>query len=114
MKPNFGMPGQTMIPASTAVNASASLSTTQPTKPDTTATTTKPNTWSNVKGVNISLDLLGKPAPKQARPTMNQLQGSQSFPHAMAAMNLNSGGAMTQSSQMTLQGMTNSQIYPGQ
>jgi len=44
----------------------------------------------------------------------SQLLGSQSFPNAMAAMNLNSGGAMTQSSQMTLQRMTNSQIYPGQ
>ena len=36
---------------------------------------TKSNMWSDVKGVDISLDLSGKKASKPAAPSMNQLQG---------------------------------------
>ena len=39
------------------------------------ASTSKANMWSDVKGVDISLDLLGKKATKPVAPSMNQMQG---------------------------------------
>ncbi|XP_078488574.1 uncharacterized protein LOC100183269 isoform X3 [Ciona intestinalis] len=62
----------------------------------------KPNTWSNMKGVDISLDTLGKSKPKPIQPSMNQLQGGYNQPPqipintAMAGMNINQPNMMSQ------------------
>lgn len=64
----------------------------------------KPNTWSDVKGVNIDLDLFGKSSQKTAQPTMRQMkQGTPNVGNVtmgMAGMNMTGQVPGVQSSQM--------------
>ncbi|CAK8685477.1 unnamed protein product [Clavelina lepadiformis] len=56
------------------------------------APSNKSNMWSDIKGVNISLDSLGKAKAKQAAPSMNQMQAghSENLAKQIGGMNLSS------------------------
>jgi len=110
MSAGFG--GQPMMPNISSANMMMSSSNNGTGGSNASSKAAVNNTWSNIGGINISLESLGKPEQKQHRPTMNQLQQGggvqQSASAMMSNLNLNSGGAqqmMQQQQQRQPQGM---------
>ncbi|XP_039249815.1 clathrin interactor 1-like [Styela clava] len=86
----------TMAPSSLSQPISATPASTAASKP------LKPNTWSDVKGVNIDLDLFGK-SQKTAQPSMRQMQQGTPVGNVtmgMAGMNMTGQAPGMQSPQM--------------